>query len=59
VEGDRAAVESWTTMIEDGKEITLAGCVVLRLAEDGRVRELREYWAQLDDRRAAPEDWGL
>ena len=42
--GDKIAVEWWTTMRGDGSDLTLPGCLILRFAEDGRCRELREYW---------------
>jgi len=44
VERNFAAVEWWTTMVDDGRELTLPGCLVLRFAPDGRCEELREYW---------------
>jgi ketosteroid isomerase-like protein len=44
VAGDRVAVEWWATMREDGEEITLPGCLLLRFAPDGRCASLREYW---------------
>jgi limonene-1,2-epoxide hydrolase len=44
VDGERVAVEWWTTMIDDDQEVTLPGCLVLRLGPDGRCTELREYW---------------
>ena len=44
VEGDLVAVEWWTTMVDDGVQITLPGCLLLRFAPDGRCQTLREYW---------------
>jgi hypothetical protein len=44
VDGVRVAVEWWTTMIDDDQEVSLPGCLVLRLGPDGRCTELREYW---------------
>lgn len=44
VDGQRAAVEWWTTMVDpDDGEVTLPGCLLLRFAPDGRCSELREY----------------
>jgi len=43
-DGDRIAVEWWTTMVDDGEEVTLPGCLLLRFAPDGRCADLREYW---------------
>jgi hypothetical protein len=58
VEGNRAAVEWWATLVEDGKEITLAGCSMLRFGPDGRCVEQRDYWAVADGRRGPFEGWG-
>jgi ketosteroid isomerase-like protein len=44
VAGDRVVVEWWATMRDEGEEITLPGCLLLRFAEDGRCAALREYW---------------
>lgn len=43
-DGERVAVEWWATMIDDGAEVTLSGCLLLRFATDGRCQGLREYW---------------
>lgn len=58
VDGDRAAVEWWAMLVEDGREITLAGCSLLRFGEAGLVVEQRDYWAQADGRLPTPEPWG-
>jgi ketosteroid isomerase-like protein len=58
VEGDRAAVEWWATMRDDGEEITLPGTLILRFGDDGRCTELREYWHVEPGRRAPHEGWG-
>jgi SnoaL-like domain len=58
VDGDRAAVEYWAPMREDGLELTLAGCIMLRFAPDGRCSQLRDYWVTAPDRQAPPESWG-
>jgi ketosteroid isomerase-like protein len=58
VSGDKAAVEWWATMRDDGEEITLPGCLLLRFAADGRCEALREYW-NLESGRHDPHDgWG-
>ena len=44
VDGNRAAVEWWTTMVEEGEPVTLPGCLLLRFETDGRCSDLREYW---------------
>ena len=58
VDGDRVAAEFWTTMRNDGTEITLPGCLLLRFADDGRCTALREYWHVEQGRRDPPPDWG-
>jgi uncharacterized protein (TIGR02246 family) len=44
VDGDRVAVEWWSTMVSEGEEVTLPGCLLLRIEPDGRCSDLREYW---------------
>jgi ketosteroid isomerase-like protein len=58
VEDDRAAVEWWATMRDDGDEITLPGILVLRFAADGRCEELRECWHVERGRHEPPDGWG-
>jgi ketosteroid isomerase-like protein len=58
VEGDRAAVEYWAAMKEDALDLTLAGCLVFRLAPDGRCSEMRDVWTTAPDRLGPPADWG-
>ena len=59
VDGERAAVEWWATMVDpDDGEVTLPGCLLLRFAPDGRCSDLREYW-HLQEGRVEPHDgWG-
>jgi ketosteroid isomerase-like protein len=59
VHGNRVVVEWWAQMRDDGREITLPGCLVLHFAPGGRCEELREYWHASDGRAAPPEGWGL
>ena len=58
VEGRRVAVEWWTTMVDDGDEITLPGCLLLRFGDDGRCVALREYWHVEQGRVEPPPGWG-
>jgi hypothetical protein len=58
VDGDRAAVEWWTTMESDGSEITLPGCLLLRFDEDGRCVSLHEHWEWAEGTRRPPPEWG-
>lgn len=54
----KVAVEWWTTMTVDGEEVTLPGCLLLRLAPDGRCEELREYWFFESGLAEPPDGWG-
>ena len=55
----RVAVEWWATLIDpDDGEITLPGCLLLRFADDGRCRELWEYWQVQPGSQDPPGDWG-
>jgi SnoaL-like domain len=58
VSGDRATVEWWATLIENGKEITLAGASIIRFGADGRAVEQHDYWGQADGRVPPWEGWG-
>ncbi|MGI9112243.1 MAG: nuclear transport factor 2 family protein [Gaiellaceae bacterium] len=58
VDADRVAAEWWTTMEDEGEEVTLPGCLLLRFDANGRCRELREYWQVEQARLAPPDDWG-
>ena len=58
VQGNRVVVEWWAVMQDDGREVTLPGCLLLRFAAGGRCQELREYWHLQEGRREPPEGWG-
>ncbi len=58
VEGSRAAVEYWGSMKENGKDVTIAGCVMLRFARNGLCNGLRDYWT-LQEGRLPPPKWSL
>jgi uncharacterized protein (TIGR02246 family) len=58
VQDDRAAIEWWAALIEEGKETTLAGTSVLRFTLDGLVIEQRDTWNQAPARRQPPSGWG-
>jgi ketosteroid isomerase-like protein len=57
-DGDRVAVEWWTTMVSEGEEVSLPGCLLLRFAPDGRCSDLREYWNFAPGRREPFTGWG-
>jgi len=50
VDGDRAAVEWWAFVRENGKDVTLGGTSLLRFREDGQCVEQRDAWAVQDGR---------
>jgi len=58
IDGDRAAVEWWAALRENGEEITLAGTSVLRFDADGMVVEQRDTWNRTAGRRQPPDGWG-
>jgi ketosteroid isomerase-like protein len=58
VDGDRVAVEWWTTMLAGGDPVSLAGCLLLAFAADGRCRDLRECWNLTEGLVDPPPDWG-
>ena len=58
VAGDRAAIEWWAVIVENGKQVSLAGTSVIRFGEDGRALEQTDYWGQTDGRTPPFEGWG-
>ena len=58
VDGNRVAVEFWTTMENDGTEITLPGCLLLVFDDDGRCRSLHEYYTFGEGRLDPPPEFG-
>ena len=59
VDGNRAAVEWWGTMMDAGEPVTLVGILMLRFSGDGRCEELREAWVAEPERRDPPPGWGV
>ena len=57
-DGRRVAVEWWANLLNDGSPVTLAGEFLLSFDENGRCRELREYWAVTPARVDPPAGWG-
>ena len=55
VEGSRAAVEYWGSMKENGKDVTIAGSVMLRFAKNGLCNSLRDYWTLQEGRLSQPK----
>jgi ketosteroid isomerase-like protein len=58
VDGDRVAVEFWTTMKVDGEAVSLPGCLLLDFTDDWLCRRLREYWHYLPGHYEPPPEWG-
>jgi predicted SnoaL-like aldol condensation-catalyzing enzyme len=58
VDGDRVAVEWWTVLRWEGSPVTVVGCLVLAFADDGRCRELRECWNEVEGLVDPPAGWG-
>jgi len=58
VDGDRAAVAWWATLMELGKEISLAGTSLIHFDAEGLVRSQWDSWNQADGRFDPPPGWG-
>ena len=54
----RAAVEYWATLVFEGRDVTLAGCSLLRFDDDGRCSDHWDYWVIEDGLREPPDGWG-
>src|SRR5918995_2232415 len=57
VHGNRVVVEWWAVMRDDGQDVTLPGCLLLRFTSGGRCEELREYWNRAEGRHEPPDGW--
>ncbi|HEU5278872.1 MAG TPA: nuclear transport factor 2 family protein [Gaiellaceae bacterium] len=58
VAGNRAAVEWWASVTEEGEMVTLAGTSWLTFGDDGRVVEQHDYWTITPGRAAPWPGWG-
>jgi ketosteroid isomerase-like protein len=58
VDGDRVALEWWTTMDNEGAPVTLPGCLLLRFGEDGLCRSLHEYYLFGEGHMEPTPEWG-
>lgn len=58
VDGSRVVAEWWTTMADEGDDVTLPGVLLLDFGDDGLCRRLREYWAVGEGITPPPEGWG-
>jgi hypothetical protein len=57
VAGDRAAIEWWACVTENGKEVSLAGTSLLRFDADGHVVEQSDYWGEASGRTEPWAGW--
>ncbi|HEX6331310.1 MAG TPA: nuclear transport factor 2 family protein [Actinomycetota bacterium] len=58
VDGNRVAAEFWTTMLVDGAETTLPGCLLLHFGDNGLCVSLHEYWHFQPGVHEPPPEWG-
>ena len=58
VEGDRVAAEFWVTATSGSRIATIVGCLIARLAPDGRCAFFREYWFDVEGHTSAYKGWG-
>jgi SnoaL-like protein len=58
VTGNRAAIEWWAVVTENGRLVSLAGTSVIRFDEDGRAVEQTDYWGQADGGVPPFPGWG-
>ncbi len=58
IDGDRASVEWWAALLEDGAEVTLAGTSSLQFDADGLVVAQRDTWNMAPGRHEPPDGWG-
>ena len=57
VAGDRAVVEWWAVVIENGELVSLAGTSLLRFDDEGRVVEQHDYWGSAPGRTPPWDGW--
>ena len=58
VEGERAAVSWWASLLDEGTNTTLAGTSMLRFNPDGQVTEQWDTWNVIGERLEPPRGWG-
>lgn len=58
VDGDRASVSWWATLVDSGERVTLAGTSLLRFDADGLAVDQWDAWNMLTGWREPPEGWG-
>jgi ketosteroid isomerase-like protein len=58
VAGDRAAIEWWAAVVENGEHVSLAGTSCLRFDDRGRVVDQHDYWGTAPGRTPPWPGWG-
>jgi hypothetical protein len=58
VDGDRAAVQWWASLVENGEAVTYAGTSILRFDADGLVIDEWDSWGRADGRLEPRAGWG-
>ena len=58
VEGERASIEWWATLLENGDAASIVGTSTLRFDAAGLVVEQRDTWNQATGHTRPPEGWG-
>ena len=58
VAGDRAAIEWWAAVTENGKEVSLAGTSIVRFDANGHAIEQTDYWGSAEGRTVPWAGWG-
>lgn len=58
VTGDRAAIEWWACLIENGQDVSIAGTSIVTFDADGQAVEQFDYWGQADGRVPPWDGWG-
>ena len=58
VDGERAAVQWWASLVEEGKEVTYAGVSILDFDADSLVADEWDAWNSTDGRLEPPPGWG-
>jgi SnoaL-like domain len=58
IDGDRVAAEFWVMATSEGKDATIAGCLIAHLGPDGKCHFFREYWFDMEGHTSTYEGWG-
>ena len=58
VAGNRAAIEWWATLVENGGQVSLAGTSIVRFDADGVAVEQTDYWGTAEGRTPPWNGWG-